>query len=95
MIERENGGQTIIVNQAPKGNSIGTAGFVLAIIGVIFSWVPVFGWIAWVLGLIFSFVGIFKEPKGLSIAGLVLSLIGIVILIVFATVFAAAFASVL
>jgi hypothetical protein len=44
--------------------------------------VPVLGWILWLLGLIFSFAGVFKTPKGLAIAGLVISLIGIILLIV-------------
>ena len=52
--------------------------FILWFIGVI----PILGWIIWLLGLIFSFIGVFKRPKGLSIAGLVISLIGIVLLIV-------------
>jgi len=44
----------------------------------------------WALGLILSFVGVFKFPKGLSIAGLVISLIGIILLlVVFAGVAAA------
>jgi hypothetical protein len=75
-------GQTTILNQTEKqSNGIGTAGFVLALIAIFLGWVPVLGWIIWLLGLIFSFVGVFKQPKGLSIAGLVISLIGIILLI--------------
>jgi hypothetical protein len=75
-------GQTIIFNQTEnKKNGMGTAGFVLALIAVFFGWVPVLGWIVWLLGLIFSAVGVFKKPNGLAIAGLVISLIGIVLLI--------------
>jgi hypothetical protein len=33
------------------------------------------------LGLIFSAVGLYRQPKGLAIAGLVISLVGIVMLI--------------
>ena len=81
------GGQTIIVNQQTRqSNGIGTAGFVLAIIALFFGWVPVLGWIVWLLGLILSFAGVFKEPRGLAIAGLVISLIGIILLL---TVFSA------
>lgn len=80
---QDNPGQTIIINQEEKkSNGIGTAGFVLALIGLFFGWIPVLGWILWLLGLIFSSVGVFKSPKGLSIAGLVISLIGIILLIV-------------
>jgi len=75
-------GQTIIINQTEKqSNGMGTAGFVLALIAIFLGWVPVLGWIIWLLGLILSFVGVFKQPKGLAIAGLVISLIGIILLI--------------
>ncbi|HOZ13375.1 MAG TPA: hypothetical protein PK784_01180 [Tenuifilaceae bacterium] len=80
-------GQTVIINQTEKkSNGVGTAGFVLALIAVFLGWVPVLGWIIWLLGLILSFVGVFKQPKGLAIAGLVISLIGIILLL---TVFGA------
>jgi hypothetical protein len=75
--------QTIYVNQQEKNsNGMGVAGFVLALIALFLSWVPVLGWILWVLGLIFSLVGVFRKPKGLAIAGLVISFIGLIILIV-------------
>lgn len=84
---QSNSGQTIIVNQQEKkSNGVGTAGFVLALIALFLGWVPVLGWIIWVLGLILSFVGVFKAPKGMAIAGLVISLIGIILLL---TVFGA------
>lgn len=75
--------QTIIINQqAPaRSNSLGTAGFVLSLIAVFLGWVPVLGWILWLLGLILSACGVFKTPKGLAIAGLVISLIGLILLI--------------
>ncbi|MDR1716806.1 MAG: hypothetical protein LBS20_13290 [Prevotella sp.] len=84
--------QTFIINQpeTKKSNSIGTAGFVLAIIALFLSWVPVLGWVLWVLGLIFSFVGVFRQPKGLSIAGLVISCIALIVLIVVVGAIAAA-----
>lgn len=75
-------GQTVVISQTQKQtNGIGTAGFVLALTAVFLGWIPILGWIIWLLGLILSFVGVFKEPKGLSIAGLVISLIGIILLI--------------
>ena len=76
-------GQTVIINQIQqKSNGIGTAGFVLALVAIFLGWIPVLGWILWLLGLIFSFIGVFKTPKGLAIAGLVISLIGIILIIV-------------
>jgi len=81
--EQNNTGKTIIINQGEKkSNGIGTAGFVLSLIALFLGWIPILGWIIWVLGLVLSFVGIFKTPKGLSIAGLIISLIGIVLLMV-------------
>ena len=86
--EQSQAGQTVIINQSDKKtNGVGTAGFVLALIAVFLGWVPVLGWIIWLLGLILSFVGVFKQPKGLAIAGLVISLIGIILLLtVFGTI---------
>jgi len=75
--------QTIIINQDKKQtNGIGTAGFALAIIAIFISCIPILGQIVWLLGLIFSFIGVFKSPRGLSIAGLIISLIGIILIVV-------------
>ncbi len=72
-----------VVQQAvPKKNGLGTAGFVLAIIALFLGWVPFLGWVMWFLGLLFSFIGVFKAPRGLAIAGLIISLIGIILLLV-------------
>jgi hypothetical protein len=85
----------ITVNVEPSGNNgFGIAGFVLALCTIFLGWIPVFGWIIWVLGLIFSAVGISKAKKvnngmGLSIAGLVISLITSIGLLVFASALAA------
>lgn len=72
-----------------KKNGIGVAGFVLALIAIFTSWIPIVGWIIWLLGLIFSAVGIAKAKKvkkgmGLSITGLVLSLIGVIVIVALA-----------
>ncbi|MBR1770040.1 MAG: hypothetical protein IJ748_06250 [Bacteroidales bacterium] len=76
-------------NQSKKGG-IGTRGFVLALIGLIFFRVSILDWILWILGLILSFAGVFKAPRGLAIAGLVISLIGIILIISIAGVLFAA-----
>ncbi len=75
--------QTVIIQQAPSqgSNGLGTAGFILALLALIFCWVPVLDWILWILGLVFSFCGVFKAPKGLAIAGLVISLIGLILIV--------------
>ena len=45
-------GQTIIINQQERRstNGLGTAGFILALLGLIFNWVPGLGWVLWALG---------------------------------------------
>jgi len=74
--------QTIIIRQEEKStNGIGTAGFIMSLIAIFLGWIPIIGWIIWILGLVLSFAGIFKRPKGMAIAGLVISLIGIIMLV--------------
>ena len=80
--QERNNKTTVIVNQMEKkSNGLGTAGFVLALCGILFSWIPGFSCVLWVLGFIFSFVGVFRKPKGLAIAGLVISCLDLIILI--------------
>ncbi|MBC5620786.1 hypothetical protein H8S64_06730 [Butyricimonas sp. NSJ-56] len=62
-------------------NKKGVAGFVLALFGLLIGWVPVLGWILWILGLIFSSLGMSKQPKGLAVAGFVISCIAVIIII--------------
>lgn len=69
------------MEEVKKKNGIGTAGFILALIGLVFCWVPILDWILWFLGFLFSFIGVFKKPRGLSIAGLIISCIGIIIIV--------------
>jgi hypothetical protein len=74
----------VYVNPQPvrQSNGLGTAGFVLALVTIFCCWIPGVGWFTWFLGLLFSFIGLFKSPKGLAIAGFILSLIDLIILIV-------------
>lgn len=88
MADNENP-QVVIVEK--KGNGMGTAGFVLALIGLIFCWVPVLNWILWLLGLIFSIIGMFKPKKGLAIAGLIISFLFLIIILLVLGAVAAAF----
>jgi hypothetical protein len=67
--------QVIINNTEKSSNGLGTAGFVLGLIGLFTSPFFILGF----LGLLFSFIGVFKAPRGLAIAGLTLSIISLVI----------------
>ena len=74
--------QTIIIqNQPSKSNGIGTAGFVLALIALVFCLVPILNGIVWFLGLVLSAIGVFRQPS--------ISLIGLIILFAFVGLFAA------
>ena len=80
---------------APPRNGLGIAGFVLGLLGLVFSPIPFVGVVAWplvVLGLILSVVGLVRvragkaTNKGLSIAGIVLSALGLVVSILWVVV---------
>lgn len=62
-------------------NGIGLTGFILALIGLFVSWIPVINYIIWFLGAIFSVIGLFKKPRGFAITGTIISFIGIIIII--------------
>ena len=62
-------------------NGLGIAGFILALLALLGSWVPVVNWILWFLGALFSFIGVFKSPRGFAIAGLIISFIGVIIIV--------------
>ena len=66
-----------------ESNGIGTAVFVLTIITLFLGWIPNLVRILWLLGSAFSFGSVFKTPRGLSIAGLVISFIGLLFLILY------------
>lgn len=77
----------------PPRNGLGTAGFVLGLVGLLFSFLPLIGVVAWplvVLGLVFSAIGFARARSGratngaLSIAGVVLSVVGLVICVFWA-----------
>lgn len=74
--------QTIIVNTERNSNSYGTAGFVLSLVSILLSWLPALNFIIWFLGALFSLIGVFRRPRGLAIAGLIISFIGVIVLIV-------------
>ncbi|MCS7482390.1 MmpS family protein [Umezawaea endophytica] len=79
-------------------NGVGTAGFVLGLLGFLFSFVPIIGVIAWplvIVGLVLSLVGFSRASKGiannrgLAIAGAVLSVIGLVVCVLWTALFGA------
>ncbi|MDE7410823.1 MAG: hypothetical protein K2M94_02160, partial [Paramuribaculum sp.] len=82
--------QVVINNIEQPKNNMGVAGFVLALCGLVFCWVPVLNWILVLLGLVFSIIGVTRKPKGLAIAGICIAAVTIVILIIATIIVAAA-----
>jgi uncharacterized protein DUF4352 len=86
----------------PPQNGFGTAAFVLGLLGLLFSFIPLIGIIAWplvLLALIFAAIGLSRvrahraTNQGLTIAGLVCAVLGLGICIAYAAVFSAAVSS--
>jgi hypothetical protein len=80
---------------AKPSNGLGITGFVLGLIGLLLSFIPIIGVVAWplvILGIIFSGIGIAKASKGratnkgLAITGLVVSIVGLVVCILWTVV---------
>ncbi|WP_027942558.1 DUF4190 domain-containing protein [Amycolatopsis taiwanensis] len=76
-------------------NGFGTTGFILGLVGLVLSPIPLIGFVAWplvILGLIFAALGLSRVSKGaatnkgLSIAGIVTSIVGLIVCIVWVTV---------
>ena len=57
---------------------LGLFGFVAALCGLIFFWVPIAGVVLWALGLGLAFGGCFKAPRGYGFTGVFVSLISFV-----------------
>ena len=90
-METNNTQRPVIIQERPSTNGMGIAGFVMALLTLFLGWIPVFGWVLWGLSLLFSFIGIFKRPRGLAIAGLILSIVGpVFIVFLYALIVAAA-----
>lgn len=67
--------KVVIVNKGSSGGGCATAGFVMAILGLLFGWIPVFGWIIWLIGVVLCVIGLFGESWGLSLLGILISFI--------------------
>ena len=84
--------------QPPKPtNGVGIAGMVFGILSYIFCWVPVFGLILGLIGVILSGVGLSRKDRyrlnGFAIAGLILSIIAMVVGLIMTIVLLAAAAA--
>ena len=69
------------VDQPRRHNGLGTAGFILSLLALVFCWVPILNIILLFLGLVFSIVGLClkNRRKGLAVSGLVIAIIVILL----------------
>lgn len=67
----------VVHEQQPKktSNSFGNAGFTLSLLSILLFWLPFADIVFLLLGFIFSIIGLFRAPRGLAIAGLVLAIV--------------------
>lgn len=65
----------------PQRNDMGTTGFVLALLSVVLTWVPILNIVLWALGLFFSILALGKanSQRGLALAGLIITLVEAII----------------
>jgi len=75
----------IIIQQTKQSqtNAMGVTGFVCSLLTFFFFWAPLLGPALGTVGFIFSLIGISKEPKGLAIAGLIISIIMLPVVLIF------------
>ncbi|ATE57469.1 MmpS family transport accessory protein [Actinosynnema pretiosum] len=83
----------------PAQNGMATGSLVLGLVGLLLSFIPFIGVIAWpmvIVGLVLGLVAISKlkknpaNSKGLAISGTILSALGLIVCILWAAVFGAA-----
>ena len=76
-----------VASSAPdpsRKNGIATTGFIFSLISLGLSWLPGFNIILWILAIVFSSVGLSRSPKGYAIAGLIISAVVSVLIVLFA-----------
>jgi hypothetical protein len=55
---------TVAVRSVGPSNRLGTAGFVLGVLGAVFCWVPVLGFVLGVLAVVFGGLGVAAGNRG-------------------------------
>jgi len=69
-----------------SNNMMGMVGFICALAALVIGYISNVSFLKellWLAGLVLSIIGLFKKPKTLAIAGVCISLIGFILLVVF------------
>lgn len=83
------------INQAPipsqqKLNPMALTGFICSLAFIVLFWIPFIGWLLPIAGLVFSIIGVSQinkaqgteKGKGLAIAGIIISAVWLLIMVV-------------
>jgi len=57
-----------------NNNQLGLAGFIVGIASLFIGWIPLLGALPCLLAILLSGIALFKKPRGMAIAGLLLGL---------------------
>lgn len=68
---------------SPKSNGVGVAGFIISILCAFFSWIPGVNVFLWIVGVVLCCIGMTRQPKGLAVAGFIISLFALLLTILF------------
>ena len=66
----------------PDHNALGKAAFIIGLIGLVFSFIPIIGFVSWLLApiaIIFGLIALRRPSRSLAIAGIVTGAIALVI----------------
>ena len=83
--------EELVNTRVPKKNQLGLIGFIVAVAAIVLIWIPSLSEILWLVGLILSVIGITRKPRKFAVAGLITSILAIVIAIVAALLDMASF----
>lgn len=86
------------VQKSTAGQGLGIGSLILGIVGLIVAFIPCFGWFALLfslVGIVLGFIGLSQAKKGngkkgLNIAGIVLSVLATILVVVWVVLFASA-----
>ena len=79
--------QAIVIKQEDNKNSIGIIGFVLSITSLVLFWVPVLKWLLLIPAMILSLIGLSRKPRKLAIAGVIISFLVFIIILLLRAAF--------
>jgi hypothetical protein len=75
---------TIDAAARPDHNSLGKAAFVIGLIGLVLSFIPIIGFVSWLLAplaVLFGLIALRRPPRALAVAGIITGAISLLVCI--------------